>query len=532
MPDRTRLERWSHTPAFRLVARVLVVALLAQSCPVGVLRPSAALAAQGILWVDATGGCRGATPCFPRIQAAIDAASAGQTVRVLPGEYREQLRLKGKNASATIEADRIVIEADPASPVGAVVLRGIKSNCQFGYAVDVSRSKFVTLRGLTFVGAGFRGIRLRGGSRQNQGIRFERNRVLVGPGDACMGGIEIGRGNADTVIANNLIYGLDRHALRLRHGQSGNALIVGNTIVRNGWNGVYVGRIADAKIWNNIIAFNGIARGGRGGGKFGIRRQKSTKPRATDLELKNNLICGNTAGELNGPVLHAGDADNLTPTGREGAGVVASPACGNVAAVFARLAGADGLLDTVDDDFAAAAGSPAIGAGLDPRFANLGVPDAMLEADYLREQARPGDGRFDIGAIEGGGPLGQTPSPTPGGVPVTPSSTLTPPVVTPSPTATRTATASGPAGTPTVSTTPTPDGTNRRPIATDDQYELEVATTLQVPPSGVLANDADLDQNPLTAGARRPAALGIAHRVQPGRQLHLRGAAEYSCSRR
>src|SRR5690606_13470718 len=99
------------------------------------------------------------------------------------------LEIQRKNASArATEADRIVIEADPSAPPGSVLLRGRDARCEGGYAVEFARSKYVTLRGLTIVGAGVRGIGLRGGSLENTGIHLERNRIGRGGPRECNGG--------------------------------------------------------------------------------------------------------------------------------------------------------------------------------------------------------------------------------------------------------------------------------------------------------------------------------------------------------
>ena len=224
---RLDFSRLSRTSLFRAVARVLVFLLLTQNFPAPAFR-SQAHAAVGVLWVDAGGVCAGNTPCFTKIQAAIDAVTAGQTVRVLAGEYLERLVVTGKNATATAtESDRIVIEADPAAAVGTVLLRGPRDRCQRGFAVTFKRSSFVTLRGFRIEGAGRRGIALRGGGSQGEGIHLERNRLQGGNPRECLGGIEIGRGNPDTVIANNVIAGVRRQCApvqlplrpRVRHRQ-------------------------------------------------------------------------------------------------------------------------------------------------------------------------------------------------------------------------------------------------------------------------------------------------------------------------
>lgn len=381
-------------------------------------------------WVAPSGACGGRVPCTSSIQAAIDEAAPGDTVRVLPGEYREQLRIRRKNAASASEADRIVIEADPEAAVGSVILKGRNARCEGGYSVDFDRSRFVTLRGLTVVGAGARGVGLRGGSRQNESITIERNRILRGGPTECNGGIDVGRGNPDTLIINNLIYGNGRNGIRFRDGRGGSYRVISNTIVRNDWNGIQLARAAVADLVNNIIAFNGLGGGaGSGGVRHGVRRLAGGNQRGADVRLLGNLICGNRDGELLGNLLDDADAANQTPSGEEGHGVVASVGCPLEDRLFAGLAGGDGVLDTEDDDFRLVEESPAIDLGVDPRGILLPtVSNEQLAADYLAQSARPRGEGFDIGAIEFGRPR-PTPTATPAPSPE-PTASLAP---TPSP---------------------------------------------------------------------------------------------------
>jgi hypothetical protein len=102
------------------------------------LLPTASRLQQGhILYVnhnDPT--CQGHAPCYQTVQAAMTAAVAGDTIRIQAGTYQEQVNINGKNniAGAT-EADRITLEADPAGPVGSVILAGAVSQCTNGYAI-------------------------------------------------------------------------------------------------------------------------------------------------------------------------------------------------------------------------------------------------------------------------------------------------------------------------------------------------------------------------------------------------------------
>jgi len=71
--------------------------------------------------------CAGHSPCFATIQAAINAAGPGNVVQIQAGSYPEQLAITGKNNfPGATEVDRIVIEADPITQPGQVVLTGAR----------------------------------------------------------------------------------------------------------------------------------------------------------------------------------------------------------------------------------------------------------------------------------------------------------------------------------------------------------------------------------------------------------------------
>jgi hypothetical protein len=357
---------------------------------------------------DAT--CGGHSPCYATIQTAVTAALAGDTIIIQAGSYTEQVKVTGKNntASAT-EADRIVITADPNAPVGSVVLHGTVTQCTNGFAVRFQQSKFVTIRGLTITGAGGQGISLMGGNNQNQAIHIERNRIVgnaTGSGDSCNGGIVVSGGNPGTLIVNNLIDGNGRDGVATLDAAGGPHYLIGNTIHANAWNGVDVTGNHEVYLVNNAITANGTASGTTGG-RVGVQRQSSNKPNPAGIHLLNNLICGNRLGEIAGPVLDGTDSNNLTPTGSEGPGVSASPGCNVVTNVYANVAGADGLANTLDDDFTLTTSSPAIDRGMDPRTLGLDLSfNALFEADYAGAGARPKNGThaptpaFDIGALE------------------------------------------------------------------------------------------------------------------------------------
>jgi len=161
----------------------------------------------GILYVSNTDPtCGGHSPCYVTVQAAVDAAQAVSTIRIQAGTYQEQVNISGKNnTTSATEADRILIEADPAAPVGSVVLQGTVSQCTNGYAIRLQQSRYITIRGLTITGAGGQAISLMGGNNQNEAIHIERNRIFQNGSGECNGGVTIARGNAGTIIVNNVL---------------------------------------------------------------------------------------------------------------------------------------------------------------------------------------------------------------------------------------------------------------------------------------------------------------------------------------
>jgi hypothetical protein len=214
--------------------------------------------------------CGGQSPCFTTIQAAINAAQPGNIVRIQAGTYIEQVSISGKNNTAdATETDRIVIESDPALFPGSVVIDGVVNQCTNGYAFRFQQSKFITIRGLTITGAGGQAISLLGGTNQNQDIHIELNRIFGNGSSSCDGGITVARGNPDTLIINNLIYGNGRNGITTIDADGGPHYIINNTIHANGWNGLRITRTHDAILVNNLITGNGTASGSTGG-RFGV----------------------------------------------------------------------------------------------------------------------------------------------------------------------------------------------------------------------------------------------------------------------
>lgn len=364
--------------------------------------------AQTVLHVNRTDpSCGGQSPCFTTIQAAINSAGAGDVVQIQAGTYPEQLSITGKNNFAgASEVDRIVIEADPAMNPGQVVLAGAAGACTGNYAIRFQQSKFITIRGLTITGTGGQAISLLGGNNQNQDIHIELNRIFGNGSNSCDGGITINRGNPGTLIVNNLIYANGRNGISFIDADGGPHYIINNTIYGNQWNGVDVARSHIVTLANNIVNGNGTASGTTGG-RFGVRRESTTSPQPAGIKLLNNLVCGNTQGQISTQVLDATDSSNFTPLGNEGTRVGALPGCEVPANLFGNKDGVDDRPNTGDDDFSLMPNSLAIDVGMDPRTLGFNPSyNPIFEADFVIEGIRPADGNadhtpaFDAGAFE------------------------------------------------------------------------------------------------------------------------------------
>jgi len=369
---------------------------------------SATAQAQTILHVNRTDPtCGGQSPCFSTIQAALSSAGPNSVIRIQAGTYPDQLSIVRKNNfPGASEVDRIIIEADPTTQPGQVVLTGAPGACTGNYAIRLQQSKFITIRGLTITGTGGQAISLLGGNNQNQDIHIELNRIFANGSSACGGGIAVARGNPGTLIVNNLIFANGRNGVSFLDADGGPHYLINNTIYGNQWNGVDVARNHTITLANNIINNNGTAPGTTGG-RFGVRREGSTAPQPAGIKLLNNLICGNTQGEISVQVLDATDSSNFTPLSNEGTGVGELPGCELPANLFGNLNGPDNQPNTADDDFSLKPNSLAIDVGMDPRTLGFNPSyNPIFEADFVIEGIRSADGNadgiaaFDAGAFE------------------------------------------------------------------------------------------------------------------------------------
>src|SRR6185369_5854699 len=121
--------------------------------------PASTAQSPSILYVNRTDKtCGGQSPCYTSIQNAIKAAQPRATIRIQAGVYSEQLTIEKNNFKGVAEADRIIIESDPALLQEQVIIQGLSGSSCSNFAIRIRKSNFITLRGLTITGAGAQAI--------------------------------------------------------------------------------------------------------------------------------------------------------------------------------------------------------------------------------------------------------------------------------------------------------------------------------------------------------------------------------------
>jgi parallel beta-helix repeat protein len=193
---------------------------------------------------------------FTSIQAAVNAAHSGDTIRVFPGTYTEQVTVPDTKDRITLSA----VEPGTAVVKAPATLAGTDGLIQIDGADDV------TVRGFKITGPGslFAGVWVyHGGSAviENNTITSIRQDPLSGVQGGI--GVVLGRGGTpgDAVILNNKITDYQKEGITAAYAGS-DAVILGNTITGAGptaviaQNGVDVNTGADAYIAGNTITGN------------------------------------------------------------------------------------------------------------------------------------------------------------------------------------------------------------------------------------------------------------------------------------
>jgi len=242
----------------------------------------------------------------PTIQSAVDAAAAGDVVRVSPGVYPERVRITGARDGLTIEA------ADPSNPP---VIQAKTSTSTDG--VQIAGLAGVTLRSLRIVNAntGVRLTRVENAVLEN--LHLENDglgiRIVNGGGNTLRGSVVQGtRGrqgilvesSPNTTIEDTVVHAPKREGVAIRNS-AGASLLRVMVDGSQGSDGILVyrskgSRVEDATVVNN--ARNGlraqsslelvlVRTTANGNGSAGIRIERCS-PFA---DVADVLAAGNTA---------------------------------------------------------------------------------------------------------------------------------------------------------------------------------------------------------------------------------------------
>jgi parallel beta-helix repeat protein len=233
-------DRWTrHTTAPRPTARLRVEALEDRWVP-------------ATLIVDDTPH----PGAFTSIQAAVNAAHTGDTIRVFPGTYTEQVTVPSTKDDITLTA----VQPGTAVVKAPATLTGTDGLIQIDGADDV------TVRGFKITGPGslFAGVWV----YHNGSAVIENNTITSIRQDPISGvqggiGVVLGRGGTpgDAVIQGNRITDYQKEGITVAY-QGSDAVILGNTITGagptgvNAQNGIDVNTGADAYIAGNTVSGN------------------------------------------------------------------------------------------------------------------------------------------------------------------------------------------------------------------------------------------------------------------------------------
>lgn len=312
---------------------------------------SAALADINILYVAPDGACGGAVPCYASVQAAVDAAGAGDEIRVAGGAYTD---VHARPAPAGYPGDLATIQ-QVVYLSKMVMIRGGYTTADWAVADPVANPTTLDAGGqgrvLVIAGANaptIEGLRLTGGNAAGL-----RGNVY---GDDGGGGLYVL--NATAVISGNQVYGntadrgggvqLQGSAATLRGNEvrdnTGNwsaaglalyrspATLQENRIVSN--TALFAGGLmlheSDAVLRGNAILYN-TATSSEGGGMVLTSSQAVVDSNVirgnrtiecgggvflsvSDAILTNNVIAGNEAKRMGSGICVQGGAPRLTHT--------------------------------------------------------------------------------------------------------------------------------------------------------------------------------------------------------------------------
>ncbi|MDF1572868.1 MAG: T9SS type A sorting domain-containing protein [Bacteroidales bacterium] len=277
----------------------------------------------------------------PAIQAAINAASEGDTVLVEEGIYYENINFRGK---AITVGSKFIINGDEAHIAQTVIDGSQPLQADSASVVTFNSGEDTTsvLKGLTLTGGGGtkaivnlgENVDFCGGGgiyMGEAGGKIEDN-IIIGnrlerPNHRLTaGGIWADGGEADRIIRNNSIYFNELHSTihamgagMLLFSRNGNTIIEGNNVIRNianagagYWSGGGGIMIPSDKPWggsfimrNNMITENQAhGTGTTGGGLYFeyLPFSESYQAERSSVEIYNNVIAENVSDHFGGGI--------------------------------------------------------------------------------------------------------------------------------------------------------------------------------------------------------------------------------------
>lgn len=263
------------------------------------------------------------------IQAAINAASPGETVQVEPGIFTENLTLRSGVSVAGAGYGQTILRG---TGTGDVIIANNVTNCQFEGFKIIHTGTGMNDSGIQISGGDMvlnnnwilghaDGVQIYSGSSA-----IVRNNVVEGNGDPDDAVLDYGIIvlHATPLIANNLVVSNNGAGVYLGWADTSGAQFINNTVIGNPGQGVWCYSTNVVVIKNNILAWNGT----------GISASHGAKP-----DISFNDVFGNAWQDY--------DAQS---------GGVAAPGIGDISA--------DPLFDTAaGDPFFPGEGSPVIDAG-------------------------------------------------------------------------------------------------------------------------------------------------------------------------